>query len=122
MTDLLCYVQAIKKYYSKQISEDEESDLEGDSKEREASARPKEASFYKKRLTDWDVAQKLFKQEIDAFDKAEQAKKGVKNAIKYRTGHAREWFNKMSPQQIKEVNNVKEKWNKEGAPEESQAK
>jgi hypothetical protein len=96
--------------------------LDGDAKKREAAARPKEASFYKKRLTDWDVAQKLFKQEMDAFDKAEQAKKGVQNAIKYRTGHAREWFNNMSDQQIKQVELAKEKWNKEGAPEESQAK
>lgn len=116
MTDLLCYIQAIKQYYSKQISEDEESDLEGDVKEREAAAHPKEASFYKKRLT---VTQKLFKQEIDAFDKAEQVKKEVKNAIKYHTGHSCEWFNNMSSQQIKEVNNAKEKWNKEGAPEKS---
>lgn len=91
-------------------------------KEREAASRPKEASFYKKVLTDWDVAQKLFKKEMDEYDKAEQAKKGDSHAIKYRTGHAREWFNNMSPGQKKEVEDAKKKWNEEGAPEETQAK
>jgi hypothetical protein len=59
---------------------------------------------------------------MDAYDKAEQVKKGVSNEIRYRTGHAREWFNNMSASQLKEVQDAKEKWNKEGAPEESQAK
>jgi hypothetical protein len=36
-------------------------------------------------------------------------------------GHARDWFNDMSPAQRKEVENAKDKWNKEGAPAESQA-
>ncbi|KAG2134939.1 hypothetical protein BD769DRAFT_1385570 [Suillus cothurnatus] len=57
-----------------------------------------------KKLTDWDVTQKLFKHEIDEFDKAEQARKGVKDPIKFHTGHAKEQFNKMSPTQKKEVN------------------
>jgi hypothetical protein len=49
------------------------------------------------------VTQKLFKHEIDEFDKAEQARKGVKDPIKFHTGHAKEQFNKMSPTQKKEV-------------------
>ncbi|KAG1721246.1 uncharacterized protein EDB91DRAFT_1088514 [Suillus paluster] len=110
---------AIKKYYGCKIDE-EESDEEGAAKAREISARPKEASFYKKKLTDWDVAQRLFKQEINEFDKAEQARKGVKDPIKFRTCHAREWFNQMSLTQKKEVDYTQEKWNTEGAPEESQ--
>lgn len=88
--------------------------------EREAGARPKDAAFYKKEVGDWDVAQRLFKQEIDEYDKEEQAKLGVKNEIKYRTGHARNWFKNMTPAQRKEVENAREKWNKEGAPPESQ--
>ncbi|KAG1873079.1 hypothetical protein F4604DRAFT_1681149 [Suillus subluteus] len=116
---ILDYLQAIKKYYGRKTDE-EESDEEGAAKEREISARPKEASFYKKKLTDWDVAQRLFKQEIDEFDKAEQARKGVKDPIKFRTCHAREWFNQMSSTQKKEVDYAQEKWNTEGAPEESQ--
>jgi hypothetical protein len=99
---ILCYLQALKKYYVDQI-DDGESDGEGAAKEREISARPKEASFYKKKLTDWDVTQKLFKHEINEFDKAEQVRKGVKDPIKFHTGHAQEWFNKMSPAQKKEV-------------------
>ncbi|OJA17540.1 hypothetical protein AZE42_13394, partial [Rhizopogon vesiculosus] len=90
-------------------------------KEREALARPKEASFYKKVLTDWDVAQKLFKKEMDEYDKAQQAKKGTSHAIRYRTAHAREWFNNMSQEQKKEVEDAKKKWNEEGALEEIQA-
>ncbi|KAG1887756.1 hypothetical protein F4604DRAFT_1674924 [Suillus subluteus] len=86
--------KAIKKYYGRK-NDEEESDEEGAAKAREISARPKEASFYKKMLTDWDVAQRLFKQEMDEFDKAEQARKGVKDPIKFRTRHAREWFNQM---------------------------
>ncbi|KAG1850129.1 hypothetical protein F4604DRAFT_1687212 [Suillus subluteus] len=112
-------ILAIKQYYAHE-AEAEESDEKEATKEREISAHPKEASFYKKKLTDWDVAQKLFKQEIYEFDKAEQARKGDKDPIKFWTRHAREWFNKMSPAQKKQVEYVQEKWNKEGAPEESQ--
>ncbi|KAG1794445.1 uncharacterized protein HD556DRAFT_1443011 [Suillus plorans] len=111
--------KAIKKYYG-QKPDEEESDEEGAAKAREISARPKEAAFYKKKLTDWDVAQRLFKQEMDEFDKAEQVRKGVKDPIKFRTCHAREWFNQMSLTQKKEVDYAREKWNTEGAPEESQ--
>ncbi|KAG1883236.1 hypothetical protein F4604DRAFT_1677596 [Suillus subluteus] len=111
--------KAIKKYYGCKTDE-EESDEEGAAKEREISAHPKEASFYKKKLTDWDMAQRLFKQEINEFDKAEQARKGVKDPIKFRTCHAQEWFNQMSLTQKKEVDYAREKWNTEGAPEESQ--
>ncbi|KAG2369563.1 hypothetical protein BDR07DRAFT_1477168 [Suillus spraguei] len=68
--------------------------------EREAAAHPKDAAFYKK--------------------EEEQAKLGVKNEIKHRTGHARDWFKNMTPAQWKEVENAREKWNKEGAPLESQ--
>lgn len=116
---LIHYLQEIKKYYGRKIDE-EESDEEGAAKAREISARPKEAAFYKKKLTDWDVAQRLFKQEMDEFDKAEQARKGVKDPIKFCTRHAREWFNQMSLTQKKEVDYAREKWNTEGAPEESQ--
>jgi DNA mismatch repair ATPase MutS len=89
--------------------------------EREAAARPKDAAFYKKEISDWDVAQKLFKQEMDQYDKDEQEKLGVKNEIKYRTRHARDWFKSMTPEQRKEVEDAREKWNREGAPPESQA-
>ncbi|OJA14909.1 hypothetical protein AZE42_13819, partial [Rhizopogon vesiculosus] len=84
----------IKQYYVQIATEQSEQDLA--IKDREANARPKDASFYKKELNDWVVAQKLFKTEMDAYDKAEQVKKGVSNEIRYRTGHAREWFNNMS--------------------------
>ncbi|KAG2360219.1 hypothetical protein BDR07DRAFT_1378130 [Suillus spraguei] len=88
--------------------------------EREAATHSKDAAFYKKEVSDWDVVQKLFKKEIDEYDKEEQGKLGVKNEIKYRTGHARDWFKNMTPAQRKEVENAREKWNKEGAPLESQ--
>ncbi|KAG2158645.1 uncharacterized protein EDB93DRAFT_1100298 [Suillus bovinus] len=79
---LIHYLQAIKKYYGRKIDE-EESDEEGAAKAREISAHRKEAAFYKKMLTDWDVAQRLFKQEMDEFNKAEQARKGIsKNNLK----------------------------------------
>ena len=88
---------------------------------RERAARPRDAAFYKKELTSWDVVQKLFKREMDEYDKAQQAEKGVKHVIKYRASHAREWFNGMTPSQKEEVENARAKWEKEGAPEESQA-
>ncbi|KAG1743577.1 uncharacterized protein EDB91DRAFT_1247077 [Suillus paluster] len=96
--------KAIKRYYAHKI-DDEESNGEGAAREREINACPKEASFYKKKLTDWDSKQEKVKQD----------------PIKFRTGHAREWFNDMSPAQKKEVKYAQEKWNKEGAPQESQA-
>jgi hypothetical protein len=89
--------------------------------EREGAACPKDAGFYKKEATSFDVAQKLFKQEIDCYDKEEQSKLGVKNSIKFHTGHARDWFKNMTPAQQKEVEDAKEKWNREGAPVDSQA-
>ncbi|KAG1820804.1 hypothetical protein EV424DRAFT_1347051 [Suillus variegatus] len=61
-----------------------------------------------------DVAQKLFKQEIDDFDKAERVRKELDDSIKHRMGHAREWFEKMMAEQEKEVKDAMEKWNKEG--------
>ncbi|KAG1747325.1 hypothetical protein EDB19DRAFT_1905487 [Suillus lakei] len=64
--------------------------------EREAAAHPKDVAFYKKEISDWNVAQKLFKQEMDQYDKDEQEKLG-------------------------EVEDAREKWNREGAPPESQA-
>jgi hypothetical protein len=108
-------VQGIKKYYARESEEAEEA------REREANARPTEASFYKNELLDFAVAQRLFKEEIDSYDKAEQKKKGVQNEIKYRTKHAHQWVDNMSASQRKEVKDAKEKWNKEGAPEKSQA-
>ncbi|KAG1884556.1 hypothetical protein F4604DRAFT_1676680 [Suillus subluteus] len=88
---------AIKEYYAKSLKDKEEAD------NHEASSRPREPSFYKKTLSEWDVVQKLFKQEIDAYDKAKQQSKGLEYSIKYRTGHAREWFNNMTPSQQQEV-------------------
>ncbi|KAG1805170.1 uncharacterized protein BJ212DRAFT_1304134 [Suillus subaureus] len=105
----------IKQYCSQIITYKEEA------KVREATSHPREASFYKKSLTKWDVTQRLFKEEIDKFDKAEQRRKGVQQSIKYRTGHAREWFDNMSPSQQEEVKLAMTKWNREEAPEESKA-
>ncbi|KAG1832273.1 hypothetical protein F4604DRAFT_1946218 [Suillus subluteus] len=127
--------RAIRRYYLQFITDEDdrraEEEILGDNQEedqsgvspeeREANARPKDASFYKKKLTDWDVAQKLFKQEIDDFDKGEQRKMGVPHSIKHRTGHARQWFNNMTSAQQKEVQQARDKWNEEGAPAESQA-
>ncbi|KAG1798094.1 uncharacterized protein HD556DRAFT_1463521 [Suillus plorans] len=107
--------KAIKEYYAKSLKDKEEAD------EREAASRPREPSFYKKPLSEWDVAQKLFKQEIDSYDKAQQQSKGLEYSIKYRTGNAREWFNNMTPSQQQEVKFAMKKWNEEGAPEETQA-
>ncbi|KAG1870310.1 hypothetical protein F4604DRAFT_1926547 [Suillus subluteus] len=126
---------AIRRYYHQFLTDEDdiqaEDEILGDvpedepcglsPEEREAAARPKDAAFYKKEASDWDVAQKLFKQEIDEYDKEEQAKLGVKNEIKHRTGHARNWFKNMTPAQKKEVENAREKWNSESAPLESQA-
>ncbi|KAG2127185.1 uncharacterized protein EDB93DRAFT_1109393 [Suillus bovinus] len=115
-------VRTVRDYIiAKNKSQDELVELpKALKKEREAAAHPKDAAFYKKAVTDWDVAQKLFKQEIDEYDKEEQAKLGVKNEIKYRTGHARDWFKNMTLAQWKEVENAREKWNRDSAPLESQ--
>jgi hypothetical protein len=122
------YKKAIRCYYLQFLTDEEdiqaEQEILGDGQDqepcgvspeqREAAAHPKDAGFYKKELTDWDV-------EMDDYDKKEQSKLGVKHSIKFHTGHTRDWFNDMSPAQWKEVENVKDKWNKEGAPAESQA-
>lgn len=129
------YNKAIRRYYLQFLTDEDDKEAEehilGDEQdqdtcavspeEREAAARPKDAGFYKKELTDWDVAQKLFKVEMDEYDKEKQSKLGVKQSIKFRTGNARDWFNNMTHAQRKEVEDAKEKWNHEGAPLESQA-
>ncbi|KAG1778636.1 hypothetical protein EV702DRAFT_1044495 [Suillus placidus] len=85
--------KAISHYYCQFLTNEDdiwaEDELLGDEpedepyglspEEREAAAHPKDAAFYKKEASDWDVAQKLFKQEIDEYDKEKQAKLGVKN-------------------------------------------
>ncbi|KAG1883264.1 hypothetical protein F4604DRAFT_1677614 [Suillus subluteus] len=126
--------KAIRTYYheivdsdsdSEKSDEEAEPDVEDDhvvtSEEREAAARPKTALFYKKECNEWDVAQKLFKEEINDYDKSERVKKGLSESIKHRMGHAREWFRNMTAEQEKEVKDAMEKWNKEGAPVDIQA-
>ncbi|KAG2138970.1 hypothetical protein DEU56DRAFT_755688 [Suillus clintonianus] len=64
--------------------------------EQEAASHPKEALFYKNTLSEWDVAQKLFKQEINQYDKAKHQRKGLEHSLKYQMGHAIEWFDNMT--------------------------
>ncbi|KAG2063377.1 hypothetical protein BDR04DRAFT_1123299 [Suillus decipiens] len=88
---------AIRTYYYETI-DSEKSDKEGgpdvDDKpvvtaaEREAVAHPTTALFYKKECNEWDVVQKLFKEEINDYDKAERLRKGLGDSIKHRMGHA----------------------------------
>ncbi|KAG2076589.1 hypothetical protein BDR04DRAFT_1114140 [Suillus decipiens] len=127
--------KAIRQYYLQFLTDGDdirtEEEILGDEEddkafgvspeEREAAACPKDAGFYKKEVTSFGVTQKLFKQEIDDYDKKEQLKLGVKNSIKFHMGHARDWFKNMTPAQQKEVEDAKDKWNREGAPAESQA-
>ncbi|KAG1863116.1 hypothetical protein F4604DRAFT_1683705 [Suillus subluteus] len=127
--------KAIRRYYLQFLTDTDdrraEQEVLGDEPEeepsgvspedRELAARPKDAGFYKKELNAWDVAQKLFKQEMDDYDKEQQQKKGMQHSIKYRTGHAREWFNNMTSAHQKEVEEARDKWNREGAPAEAQA-
>ncbi|KAG1892919.1 uncharacterized protein F5891DRAFT_986304 [Suillus fuscotomentosus] len=128
--------KAIQRYYLQFLTDaddrrDEQQILGDDSEleeelgmspeDRELAACPKDTGFYKKELNAWDVAQKLFKQEMDNYDKEQQQKKGVQHSIKYRTGHARQWFNSMTSAHQKEVEEVRDKWNRDGAPAESQA-
>ncbi|KAG2130404.1 hypothetical protein DEU56DRAFT_914835, partial [Suillus clintonianus] len=119
--------KAIRRYYLQFLTDADdrhaEQEVLGDEPEeepsgvspedRELAARPKDAGFYKKELNAWDVAQKLFKQEMDDYDKEQQRRKA--------TGHAREWFNNMTSAHRKEVEEARDKWNREGAPVEAQA-
>ncbi|KAG1901340.1 uncharacterized protein F5891DRAFT_1187625 [Suillus fuscotomentosus] len=111
---------AIQTYYYERIDSDsEKSDKEAEPdvedepvvtvEERKALARPQTALSYKKECNEWDVAQKLFKQEIDDFNKAERVRKELDDSIKHRMGHAREWFKKMTAKQEKEKDNLKKK-------------
>lgn len=50
-------------------------------KERETVACPKDVAIYKKEMSDWDVVQKLFKLEMDQYDKDEQEKLRMKSSI-----------------------------------------
>ncbi|KAG1742942.1 hypothetical protein EDD22DRAFT_851564 [Suillus occidentalis] len=126
--------KAIQRYYFQFLTDDDdrcaEQDILGDEleeepsgvspKDRKLAAHPKEAGFYKKELNAWDITQKLFKQEMDDYDKEQQQKKGMQHSIKYRTGYMREWFNNMTSAHQKEVEETRDKWNREGAPAEAQ--
>ncbi|KAG2062651.1 hypothetical protein BDR04DRAFT_1123800, partial [Suillus decipiens] len=84
--------KAIRGYYCQFLTNEDDIQAEEEflrdepdnlfPEEREAAAHPKDAAFYKKEISDWDVVQKLFKQEMDQYDKDEQEKLGVKNEIK----------------------------------------
>ncbi|KAG1904005.1 uncharacterized protein F5891DRAFT_977516 [Suillus fuscotomentosus] len=78
-------MKAIKEYYAKSLKDKEEAD------ECEAASHPRELSFYKKPLSEWDVAQKLFKQEIDTYDKAQQQSKGLEYSIKHLKSAMKKW-------------------------------
>ncbi|KAG1883654.1 hypothetical protein F4604DRAFT_1677404 [Suillus subluteus] len=66
-----------------------------------------DAAFYKKEISDWDVVQKLFKQEMDQYDKDEQEKLGVKNEIKRLRLHRKSGIGKALIQNHKQSSHKK---------------
>ncbi|KAI6046849.1 hypothetical protein EDC04DRAFT_2887339 [Pisolithus marmoratus] len=83
---------------------------------REEQARPTKAGDYKKAFVASTAAQKLFKDEMDAYDRERQDTKDPKTIGK-RTKIVQEWWEPLSDDKKAEAGRVAEKWNKLGAPE-----
>jgi hypothetical protein len=85
-------------------------------RERENDAQPLDAGAYKKEFNAYDVALKIFKEEIAEYDKANRDTLD-RRTMGERTKLARKWYNDLPDDTRDELKRVASKWNKDGAPQ-----
>lgn len=93
--------------------------------EDEEAPRPGNPAAYKKKFTDFQVAQHIFKDLIAAFDLEQGRDPHEKSSIGARTKNAHAWFKDVclnNADQMAQVRKAKREWNSQGAPPEKQAR
>ena len=125
--------KAIRKEYLRHLAdsdqEDEESAIDTSEDKRhhmkisaeecEQAARPKTAGDYRRPWDAFRATCKLFKDELDALDKASRDQTD-KSTFGKRTKTAHEWFEGLSKEKKREAELAADKWNQEGAPKHQQ--
>ncbi|KAI6014641.1 hypothetical protein EDC04DRAFT_2608990 [Pisolithus marmoratus] len=82
---------------------------------REEKARPTKAGDYKKAFMAFTAAQRIFKEEMDAYDRERRDTKDPKTIGK-RNRIIQQWWESVSDERKAEAGRAVEKWNKLGAP------
>ncbi|KAI6019426.1 hypothetical protein BKA83DRAFT_4127312 [Pisolithus microcarpus] len=82
---------------------------------REEKACPTKAGDYKKAFMAFTAVQKIFKEEMDAYDKERRDTKDTKT-IGQRNRIIQQWWESVSDERKAEAGRAAEKWNKLGAP------
>jgi hypothetical protein len=75
--------------------------------------KPLDAAAFKSEFSPFDVAQKLFKEEIGEYDKKHRDTSDLRS-MGTRTKLVRSWYNALSPSVLEELRVVADKWNLEG--------
>ena len=85
--------------------------------DQEKKARPTKAGDYRKPFTPFSTAQKLFKEDMDAFDREKRDTTDPKT-IGQRTKIVQEWWGSLFKDKKGQAAQASDKWNKLGAPKE----
>ncbi|KAI5990068.1 hypothetical protein EDC04DRAFT_2912054 [Pisolithus marmoratus] len=85
---------------------------------REEKAHPTKAGHYKKAFMAFTAVQRIFKEEMDAYDKERRDTKDPKT-IGQRNRIIQQWWESVSDERKAEDGRAVEKWNKLGAPKET---
>ncbi|KAG1858083.1 hypothetical protein F4604DRAFT_1931115 [Suillus subluteus] len=123
--------KAIRTYYLRFLEDDEDQDLEEkitqgghklmsgpgivtvDMVKDRKDDKPLDAAAFKTEFSPFDVAQKLFKEEIGEYDKKHRNTSDLRS-MGTRTKLVWSWYNALSPAVLEELRLVAEKWNQEG--------
>ncbi|KAG1841753.1 hypothetical protein F4604DRAFT_1939270 [Suillus subluteus] len=123
--------KAIRTYYLRFLEDDEDQDLEEkitqgghklmsgpgivtvDMVKDRKDDKPLDAAAFKTEFSPFDVAQKLFKEEIGEYDKKHRNTSDLRS-MGTRTKLVWSWYNVLSPVVLEELRLVEEKWNQEG--------
>ncbi|KAI6013872.1 hypothetical protein EDC04DRAFT_2904392 [Pisolithus marmoratus] len=85
---------------------------------REEKSCPTKAGDYKKAFMAFTAAQRIFKEEMDAYDRERRDTKDPKT-IGQRNRIIQQWWESVSDERKAEAGRAAEKWNKLGAPKET---
>jgi len=125
--------KAIRKEYLRHLAdsdqEDEESAIDASedkrhhmkisTEEHEQAACPQKVRDYRRLWDAFRAACKLFKDELDALDKASRDQTD-KLTFRKRTKTTHEWFKGLSKEKKREAELAADKWNQEGTPKHQQ--
>ncbi|KAI6013015.1 hypothetical protein EDC04DRAFT_2609412 [Pisolithus marmoratus] len=100
------------------VSEKRKEDAGEGEHVREERARPTKAGDYRKPFTAFTCGQRLFKDDLDLYDRERRDTKDPKT-IGQRTKIVQKWWESLSDDRKAEAGRAAEKWNKLGAPKET---